>query len=112
MRRLIFSLVLFLLAVSVYRTLSGGKPLTLTGLLSSLSALDLDFSKFFDSLSNLRNALYIPRVKGFSLRSILQSYFRWFQNLFVALLTVPVKLVREFAEFLYSFLQFTRSLRG
>lgn len=111
MRRLLFSVTLFLLAVGIYRTLSGGQPLTLTSLLSGLSSLDLDFSKIYDSLSNLRNALYMPSVKGYSLTTIIGAFFKWFQNLFVALLTVPVSLVRELAEFLYSVLQFTRILR-
>ncbi len=112
MNKLLFSVVLFLLAVSLLRVLTGGQPLTVTSLLSALSSLDLNFSSFFDSFTSLRSAMRVPSVSGYDLLTLAVAYYKWFQDLLVALFNVPVMLVREIAEFLYSVLQFVRVLRG
>lgn len=112
MKKLLFIVVGFLLAISILRSFFGRSPLTLGSLLQALSSIDLDFAKVLEEVADLRNSLHLPQMKAYTITGYLVEFVKWLSNFLWSLVKVPIALTREGLEFLWSVLRFYFVLIG
>lgn len=99
------SLIAFLLCLAVLRTLLGVKPLTFSGLLDSLSDIDIDFSSTLGLIAKIGNDFSFTNS---SLWDAIQHFFTGIYDI----LCLPLGILMDLLSFVFSVVQFLVRLIG
>lgn len=109
MKKLFFSIFMALLSLSVFRHLLGNDPITIKGLLSAFSKLDLNFKNTKNMISTMKDTDF-----SFNLSSW-ENIFRTIKNFFLAL-TAPlwflVSLLIDVCKMLFSVIEVVTDILG
>lgn len=109
MKKLFFSIFMALLSLSVFRRLLGNDPITIKGLLSAFSKLDLNFKNTKNMISTMKDTDFSFNLSGWG------NIFRTIKNFFLAL-TAPlwflVSLLIDVCQMLFSVIEVVVDILG
>lgn len=106
MKRLFISVFALLLGISLLRVCNGKEYMSLSTMLRALSVVDISFEYTLGAIADLRSMLSFPELANLTFLEVVGQFFVWLYNMFVGVLKVPVELLRDVLDFLYSCLEF------
>ena len=104
--KLLFRMIIILLALSFLRFLVGGKPLTLSYFMQCLTSVDVDFSNTVYKVASIAKDF-----TGLGDVSWWNAVVQFLKGI-IKLVTLPIDILVDFFEFAYSVVEFVINIIG
>lgn len=112
MKRILCLVLCVLLSLGLLRSASGSQPLGLSGFLDAVSTVDISFTDTLESVTALKDSLSFPVMTGKGFFEKTSNFFEWMYNIFLNVVRIPVAIIVDILDFLYSIFEFFYKLIG
>lgn len=112
MKRILCLVLCVLLSLGLLRSASGSQPLGLSGFLDAVSTIDISFTDTLESVTALKDSLSFPVMTGKGFFEKISNFCEWMYNVFLNVVRIPVAIIVDILDFLYSIFEFFYKLIG